>query len=275
MASTALTLIGSPIPSRPAGRSSIATNTTVCPSCRSDSARRTSASSAMPSSRRWSWLPTATRRLSTIATTPRPGRDSKSEASTGARPLVAAPRTIAPASGCSLKRSTLAANASTSASVKPSTHETVVSSGFPCVTVPVLSTTTVSTAPSRSSVSAFLNSTPSDAPRPLATMIDIGVARPSAHGHAMIEHGDRVDDGMGETRFGTDAPPDDERHDGDRPSRRARSSWTRRRPAAESARGCAALRPTIDTMRASIVSAPTRSARMTNDPVPFTVPPTT
>ena len=34
--------------------------------------------------------------------------------------------------------------------------------------------------------SAFLNSTPTVAPLPVATMIDIGVASPSAHGQAMI-----------------------------------------------------------------------------------------
>lgn len=33
---------------------------------------------------------------------------------------------------------------------------------------------------------ASRNSTPLRAPRPLATMIEIGVARPSAHGQAMI-----------------------------------------------------------------------------------------
>ena len=54
------------------------------------------------------------------------------------------------------------------------------------VRVPVLSTTTVSTFCSRSRASAFLTSTPSLAPRPTPTMIDIGVARPSAHGQAMI-----------------------------------------------------------------------------------------
>lgn len=34
--------------------------------------------------------------------------------------------------------------------------------------------------------SAFLKRTPLVAPLPLATMIDIGVARPSAHGQAMM-----------------------------------------------------------------------------------------
>ena len=38
----------------------------------------------------------------------------------------------------------------------------------------------------RSSASASRISTPCWAPRPTPTMIDIGVARPSAHGHAMM-----------------------------------------------------------------------------------------
>ena len=56
----------------------------------------------------------------------------------------------------------------------------------PSVSVPVLSTTSVSTVSSRSSASAFLTSTPAPAPRPVPTMIAIGVARPSAHGQAMM-----------------------------------------------------------------------------------------
>ena len=58
--------------------------------------------------------------------------------------------------------------------------------GLPSVKVPVLSMTSVSTFSSRSSASAFLISTPDCAPRPTPTMMDIGVARPSAHGHAMM-----------------------------------------------------------------------------------------
>ena len=63
---------------------------------------------------------------------------------------------------------------------------TAVTDGRPSVSVPVLSTTSVSTRSRRSSASAFLISTPSAAPRPTPTMIDIGVARPSAQGQAMI-----------------------------------------------------------------------------------------
>ena len=58
--------------------------------------------------------------------------------------------------------------------------------GLPSVSVPVLSITSVSTFSRRSSASAFLISTPDCAPRPTPTMIDIGVARPSAQGQAMM-----------------------------------------------------------------------------------------
>ena len=58
--------------------------------------------------------------------------------------------------------------------------------GRPSVSVPVLSKTSVSIPRSRSIASASRKSTPALAPRPIATMIDIGVASPSAQGQAMI-----------------------------------------------------------------------------------------
>ena len=54
------------------------------------------------------------------------------------------------------------------------------------VSVPVLSTISVSTDAMRSSASASLISTPACAPRPAAVVIEIGVASPSAQGQAMI-----------------------------------------------------------------------------------------
>ena len=57
---------------------------------------------------------------------------------------------------------------------------------FPVVTVPVLSSTTVSTSRVDSSTSGPLISRPSCAPRPVPTIRAVGVARPSAHGQAMI-----------------------------------------------------------------------------------------
>ena len=62
----------------------------------------------------------------------------------------------------------------------------VTTRGFPSVRVPVLSTTIVSTFRSVSSALASLKSTPIVAPRPIPTMIDIGVASPSAQGHATM-----------------------------------------------------------------------------------------
>ncbi len=72
---------------------------------------------------------------------------------------------------------------------KPETSSLVTTSVrvmAPRVSVPVLSKTTVSVALARSNTSAFLNSTPSSAPRPEPTMIAVGVARPMAQGQAMI-----------------------------------------------------------------------------------------
>ena len=66
----------------------------------------------------------------------------------------------------------------------------------PVVTVPVLSSTTVSTVRVDSSTSGPLIRMPSCAPRPVPTSSAVGVARPRAQGHAMIEHRD----GGGERR---------------------------------------------------------------------------
>ena len=102
-------------------------------------------------------------------------------------PRSSAPSTIAAASGCSLPFSSAAASRRTSFSSKPGGRSRLRSSvGLPSVSVPVLSTTSVSIFSISSSASAFLTRTPAVAPRPVPTMIDIGVARPSAHGQAMI-----------------------------------------------------------------------------------------
>ncbi len=93
---------------------------------------------------------------------------------------------MAAASGCSLPRSRLAARRSSVSSSVPSAGVTETSFGLPSVNVPVLSTTMVSIWRITSIASAFLNSTPRCAPRPVATMMDIGVASPSAHGQAMM-----------------------------------------------------------------------------------------
>ena len=65
MAPAADSLIGSAMPSRPAGRPSITTKTTVWPSRRRSSARSARAPGRLPSSCRSAWLPIATDRPST------------------------------------------------------------------------------------------------------------------------------------------------------------------------------------------------------------------
>ena len=61
-----------------------------------------------------------------------------------------------------------------------------VTRGSPRVKVPVLSTTSRSIFAARSSTSLFLTSNPWFAARPRPTMIDMGIARPSAQGQAII-----------------------------------------------------------------------------------------
>ena len=102
-----------------------------------------------------------------------------------------APATMAAAKGCSLARSSAAAKRRSSVSSIPGPPaeleaNRVISFGFPSVSVPVLSTTSVSTFSMTSSASAFFTNTPAIAPRPVPTMIDIGVAKPNAHGQATI-----------------------------------------------------------------------------------------
>ena len=88
------------------------------------------------------------------------------------------------------------------------------------------------------------------------------------------EHGDRIHDRVGETRFGTPDGPGgkrergDRNHGGDKPCSHLVGKTLNRG-------ACALRRLTNCTICASIVSLPTRSARMTKDPVPFTVAPVT
>ena len=63
-----------------------------------------------------------------------------------------------------------------------SPQRTSVTRGFPSVTVPVLSSTTVSTLWAVSNASADLIKIPLAAPRPVPTIIAVGVARPRAQG---------------------------------------------------------------------------------------------
>src|SRR6202034_3891864 len=93
---------------------------------------------------------------------------------------------IAGATECSEASSTAPAYLSRSARPTPAAGRTPTSSIRPVVTVPVLSRTTTSTARDDSSAWYSLTNIPLAAPRPDAATSAAGVARPSAHGHAVI-----------------------------------------------------------------------------------------
>ena len=127
----------------------------------------------------------ATPRPPTTPSTPRPSRlTNDSTGSSALRSRAAA--AIACATGCSEASSSAPATASSSASSMPSAATISASAIRPVVTVPVLSSTIVSTRRVDSRISGPLISRPSCAPRPVPTSSAVGVASPSAHGQAMI-----------------------------------------------------------------------------------------
>ena len=124
------------------------------------------------------------------------------------------------ASGCSLPRSRLGGQRSSVVPRRtPASARTVTSRGLPSVSVPVLSTTSVSTLRSTSMRLGVPEQHAGVAPLPVATMIDIGVARPERARAGDDQHRDRVDQRVRQPRLRTDDRPDDE---GRRPRRRSR-----------------------------------------------------
>ena len=121
-----------------------------------------------------------------MPTTPWPGRLRNSDATGSAPTSARAASATALATGCSLASSTAPASRSTSAREAPFSVSTPTSLIRPSVTVPVLSRTIVVARRVCSSTSGPLIRTPSWAPRPEPTRSAVGVASPSAQGHAMI-----------------------------------------------------------------------------------------
>ena len=217
-------------------------------------------------------LPRATFRSSTFPTTPCPGTARKDEAGGGTMPRSPAASRIAPASGCSLPRSNAAARRRTSPAESSAKGSTETRRGLPSVSVPVLSTSKVSTRASVSSASALRTSTPACAPRPVATMMLIGVARPRAHGHAMISTDTAFTKAWAKRGSGPSASQPMNvaaataiTAGTNQAATRSASRWmgARLRCASETRR----------TICASRVPSPTRSARMRKVPLRLTVPP--
>ena len=174
--------------------------------------------------------------------------------------------------GCSEASSTAPANLSTSAASTPSTVMTSTSFICPVVTVPVLSRTMVSTTRVDSSTSGPLISTPIWAPRPVPTKRAVGVARPRAHGQAMMRTATAaVNAAVAPCPVRSQVasvPSDSTITIGTKtPETRSASRWTCALPDWASS--------TSRAIWASWVSAPTRAARTTKRPPALTVAPTT
>ena len=101
-------------------------------------------------------------------------------------PRCSAVCTIARARGWVARASTAAAAWSNWVSLMAAwARYTAATCGLPCVSVPVLSKTTVLTWLVRSIAAASLNQMPNLAALPMPTIIAAGVAKPKAHGHAI------------------------------------------------------------------------------------------
>ena len=144
--------------------------------------------------------------------------------------------------------------------------------GAPSVTVPVLSSTTVFTSWAVSSASADLMRMPLVAPRPVPTMMAVGVARPSAHGHEMTSTLMACDMAVSSVE-----PPSI--HTANVTTATTMTTGTNTPDILSAIFSMGAFvdvaSSTSRMMPASVVSSPTRSARMVNHPVRFTVAPVT
>ena len=179
---------------------------------------------------------------------------------------------MARAMGCSLAASTAAAHPSTSWSLYSGTASMANTCIMPVVMVPVLSSTTVSTRRVLSSTSGPLMSTPICAPRPVPTNSAVGVAKPNAHGQAMMSTA------MAGPIAWLRLPV--------RPNQKPKVATARatttgtNTPATRSAKRCTGAFPlcarsTRRAICARVVSAPTRVARTTSRPFTLMVAPVT
>ena len=211
-------------------------------------------------------LPTLYDTPSTTPTIPFPFTASMFVATAGSTFLDFAYVSTPRASGCSEYVSMPASIASVS--LVPSKS---ITSGAPLVIVPVLSTTIVSASASSSRDAASLMRMPRCAAAPTAVTIDIGVASPSAHGHAItstVTNAVSPSTGLPSTLQMMSAR-----------NAIASTVGVKTEEIRSTSASMGALLPcassTICTIRASIVSPPIAVARKVNEPVVFMVPPMT
>ena len=160
----------------------------------------------------------------------------------------------------------------TSRSSNPAATMTFRTVGRPTVSVPVLSKMTTSTAAAFSSAAALRMRIPVSAARPVPTMTAVGVARPIAHGQAMMTTA------MNAVRASVSRGSGPATNQIRNVMLAVTSTNGTKISLIRSARcWIGAFEPwarsTIATIEARTVSRPTRVARMTTDPVAFIVAP--
>ena len=251
----------------PADRDRSATRRLGVARARSRPASSCSAQSASSAGR-----PTTAPRPSTTPSTPSPDRFAKLSTGGSAPSSARAAAAIARAIGCSEASSSAPATRSTALRSAPRASTTSTRLIRPLVTVPVLSSRIVSTRRVDSRISGPLMSRPSCAPRPVPTSRAVGVARPSAHGQAMISTATAA---VNANEAGSPAPSQKPSVATERPITIGTNT-----PETRSASRCTSALPdwasvTSRAICASAVSEPTFVARTTSRPPALTVAPAT
>ena len=182
---------------------------------------------------------------------------------------------MALATGCSLANSNAPAKPNTSARVAPAATTTSSSCITPVVTVPVLSNTTVSIRRVLCNTSTPLITMPICAARPLPTINAVGVARPSAHGQAIINTETAASNAS--AKRSTSSPMKYHATNVANDNKITVGTNTLLTRSANRCTGalvdCASRTSLV--ICANVESAPTRRARTTSRPVRFTVVPVT
>ena len=204
--------------------------------------------------------------------TPSPSRLAKSSTRAGSPTRSRAASATARAIGCSEASSSAPASRSSSSSSVSGAVTTSRKVIRPVVTVPVLSSTTVSTRRVDSSTSGPRIRMPSCAPRPVPTMSAVGVASPRAQGQAMMRTATAA-------VMAALAPMPVPSQNPRVPTARAITTGTKNAETRSASRCTSALpcwaSSTSRAICASWVSAPTLVARTTRRPPTLTVAPAT
>src|SRR5437867_11318293 len=260
------------------------TPTTVPPTATNMGVRPASASRAVSASRPATLRPSTsiTRRLPTrtgwpftVARMPCPGTAAKPLSGSSAMRNSRAIFAMASPIGCSEPSSADAANCNNFSRDHPSWRTTIsLTASSPVVSVPVLSSTTVVSASACSKAAPLRIRIPSSAPRPIPTIIEVGVANPSAHGQAMISTATKFSSALVKAGAGPNASQ--------RPNvsaARAMTIGTKNAATWSTSRAMGGFDPcassTSRTIWASAVSAPTCVALKRKYPVLFSVAPMT